>query len=353
MAPDGLGIEVFPVTGAGYGLAKRLALKLGATVVHSPSELKGGGLRKMVREAFEKKSGMLFVSASGIAVRAVAPHLKGKHIDPAVLVMDEKGRFVISLVSGHLGGANGLAKKIAALMKATPVITTATDISGLPCVEDIAGRFSLRIEDVKKIKLVNSSILKGCKIAVIDANAKRLKDIKKEFSSCGVFSFSGSFPQGKDSFSAFIFISPEVAGVPPEIRRKTMALRPREIIIGIGCRRGTGSIEIKEAVEGVLSEAGLSPLSVRKLSTIDIKNDEAGLLSYAKRAGLEIDFFDAGRLNTAAPPSGESRFALKYTGAGGVCENAALISSGAERLCIRKRIWGRVTVAAAFARYPS
>src|SRR3989337_1327794 len=117
--------------------------------------------------------------ASGIVVRSIAPFLKNKAEDPAVVVVDEKGRYVISLLSGHLGGANKLAEDIAKIIGAKPVITTATDVNNLPCIEDIAEKFHLAIEDVKKIKVVNSAIVNGRNAVIVDENIKRLSAIKK------------------------------------------------------------------------------------------------------------------------------------------------------------------------------
>lgn len=346
-------ISLFPVTENGYSLALKLKKKLAGVTVCKPGELRGGRLFRKVKEAFGASDALVFVCASGIAVRAVSPLLKGKHVDPAVIVMDEKGGFVISLLSGHLGGANRLAGKIASLIGATPVITTATDVMGLPCVEDIAERFSLSIEDVKKIKVVNSAIVKrtgaagGAAVLVVDEDPARLAAVKKAFGKTPVFGFKKRLPDDLEGFRACVLIT-SLTGKKNAASGRIMALRPKEFVAGVGCKRGVRAGEVEEALNEALKKAGVSPLSVRNLATIDIKKDEKGLLLFAKRARLSVEFFSSSELNGIKRlPSGSSRVVMEKTGAGGVCEPAALLSSGAKRIWLKKIKTERVTVALA------
>src|SRR3990167_2187354 len=166
-------LAIFALTKNGIVLGRRLSQKMGADLFANPKDFK-----KSVKYAFEKYDGLIFIMATGIVVRTIAPLLKNKAEDPAVVVLDEKGKYVISLLSGHLGGANDLAKRIARLIGAKPVITTATDVNNLPCIEDIAERFNLAIEDFKKSKIVNSAIVNGRPVAFVDEDAKRREAIK-------------------------------------------------------------------------------------------------------------------------------------------------------------------------------
>ncbi len=338
-------ITVFPITEQGFSLAKRLIKRYGDIIIHKPSGLRDGRLKAGVKAAFKGSRALLFISASGIAVRAVAPLLKGKQTDPAVVLMDEKGRFVVSLLSGHMGGANRLTEELAAFFNATPVITTATDISGLPSIEEVAERFSLAIENPKAIKKINSEILRGGKPFIIDKDLKRRKLIKGAYGRR--FNFRASSPKSPDS-PALIFISSRF-GLPLRLKDKALILRPKEFVVGIGCRRGVSAKGIGESVRKAMEGAGLSFLSIKNLATIDIKRDEKGLVSFAKTSGLPIDFFNARELNRIKPPSGPSRFVRENTGAYGVCENAALLSSGEKRLWRRKIKSGRITIALAKA----
>ncbi len=348
MGGKGKGIAVFPVTERGLELAERLSGRPGV-VVHAPMKLRRGGLKRLVKEAFEERAALLFISASGIAVRSVAPYIKGKGTDPAVIVMDEGARFVVSLLSGHLGGANRLAREIAAFFKATPVITTATDVAGLPCVEDIAERFSFVVEDARRIKRVNAAVLRGEKVLVVDPDARRRKRAKALFGDA--FSFGARVPSRRGGYSAFVIISSlKSVDAPEEILKKALVLRPREFAIGVGCRRGVSAREISIAVKKAMEEAGISLFSIRNIATIDIKKDETGLTGFAAKAGLGMEYFSATELNRVRPPSGRSRTVEEKTGAAGVSEPAALLSSGAKRLWLKKRVYGRVTVAAARVR---
>ena len=347
MAPQARPITVFPITERGFALAKRLAEARPGVVVHPPQKLRRGGLKRLVSAAFDERRAIFFIGACGIAVRSIAPYLRGKEKDPAVVVMDEGAGFVISLLSGHLGGANRLAVELAALYGAVPVITTATDVARLSCAEDIAGRFALRVEDARKIKRVNSAILKGEKILVVDMDAKRRKEAKGAFK--GPFSYAARLPEDLEAYAAFVVISPFALDMPVAVKRRALVLRPVEFTIGVGCRRGVREKEVSTAVNTALAEAGVSLLSVGGIATIDIKSDEAGLLVYAANAGLGMKFYSAVELNSKKPPSGRSRIVEQKTGASGVCEPAALLLSGAKRLWLKKRIYGRVTVALARA----
>lgn len=345
-------ITVFPVTPRGRLLARRLSGEIESLEIHHPSRLKGSLTRK-AGAAFKDSSAILFVCATGIAVRAIAPHLKGKHLDPAVVVADEAGRFVVSLVSGHLGGANRLAERIAGIIGATAVITTATDAMGLPCVEDIALGFSCAIEDVGKIKRVNSAIVNGGKAVIVDGRPQRLRAIKKAYGASGAFTFKRKVPERVAPDSAVVLITAETADVPEGIRDKTLILRPREFVVGMGCGRGATAREVSAAFREILGRAGVSPLSVRNLASIDMKGDEPGLLRFARQAGLDIEFFTPEELNSVRPPSRGSKFVREKTGAAGVCEPAALFSAGARRVWIRKIKAGRVTAAMARAPFTS
>ena len=341
-------LAIFPITETGYRLAKRIGLSFPA-LIHPPARLKKGGLGRLTAEAFKDGDALVFICASGIAVRAVAPWLKGKEFDPGVVVLDETATFVVSLVSGHLGGANGLAKKIAACLGATPVITTATDASGLPCIEDLIESFGFAIEDARKIKAVNSAILRRTPVSIIDADPARLKRMRalKAFNSSGAFSFFRRVPK-RPGPGPMVFISSAVDyKVPVELKRRTLVLRPKEFVVGVGCRRGASAVEIETLVKRVFKETGISIKSIRNLATIDIKMDEQGLLDFAERYALGIEYFKAARLGRIKAPSGVSVFVKEATGVGAVSEPAALLSSGAKRLWARKKKSKMATVAVA------
>ena len=340
-------LAVFPITEHGYLLARCITERFPDAVIYRPAELRSGRLKSLVAEAFKSCGGLFFISAAAIAVRTCAPLLKGKEVDPAVVVMDDSGRFVISLLSGHLGGANGLAKAIADIYGALPVITTATDGAGLPCIEDVSSRLNLKIEDVKKIKLVNSALLKAARVFVIDANVRRRKEGMQAFGQSGVFTFRRNIPALIMQGDVFAVVTPFIGGVPEALRRRSLVLCPAEFVAGVGCRRGVSAKEIGLAVRAALKEAGVSLAALRNLASVDIKQDEAGLVGFARQTGLEISFYTGERLNKVKVPSGGSEMVMKVAGTGSVSEAAAILSAGAKRLWLRKIKHKRVTVALA------
>jgi len=335
-------IAVFAVRKEGLKIAERIT---GPGVkVYPPEMLKGGGLKREAALAWKGSRAIVFIGAAGIAVRTIAPLVRDKAADPAVVVVDDAGRFVVSILSGHLGGANRLTKKMARLIGATPVVTTATDSMGLPCAEDMAERFDLSIEDTRKIKRINSAILDNKEVFIIDANRTRLASMKKAYGRFANFVFRRSFRQGK-SDTVFISITPFTAGLPKGLKAGTLIMRPKEFVAGIGCKRGAGANEIERAFGLALKRKGLSPLSIRKVATIDIKKDEQGLLRFARKHGFKIDFFSPGELNKKTGKV--SRTVFKHTGAGAVSEPAAILGAGALRLWSRKITVGSVTTALA------
>ena len=336
-------LAIFALTKNGIRLAKGLSRKMGGAYLFVNRK----DFRDDVKFAFKKYDGLIFIMAAGIVVRVIAPLLKGKTEDPAVVVIDEKGNYAISLLSGHLGGANKLAEDIAKIIGAKPVITTATDVNNLPCIEDIAEKFHLAIEDVKKIKVVNSAIVNGRTVVIVDENIKRLSAIKK-FAKKGFRYYKSVSQVRKNKIDVLVLITNKGQGQEKEAG-ETMILRPKDLVIGIGCDRGVSLKEVEDAYFGVLKKQDVSPLCVRNLASIDVKKDEKGLLRFAKKHNLKINFYSKDELAKMPLPSGFSPFVMGKVGVGGVCEPAALKSAGTKRIWVKKNKIGRVTIAIAQA----
>jgi cobalt-precorrin 5A hydrolase len=296
-------------------------------------------LKSFVGRAFSDYDGLIFIMATGIVVRTIAPFIKGKDTDPAVVVMDEGGRFAISLLSGHLGGANDLAKDVAELMGATPVITTATDVCGKPCAEDIAKDLDCEIENVGGIKLVNAAFLHDEPVAMnLTANRDRVL-------GNGNLVFYDTFEELiKAGYDARICVTNKLI---PRIEESCLVFRPKNLVVGIGCNRNTSAEEIEDVVSKVLKDASLSNKSIRNLATIDVKSDEAGLLGFASRFGLTVDFYTKEELEMAKLETPPSLHVIEAVGVGGVCEPAAMLSARASKLLVKKVKSGNVTVAVA------
>lgn len=299
-----------------------------------------GELKELVEKVFLDYEGFVFIMASGIVVRVIAPLIKGKDVDPAVVVMDEAGRFAISLLSGHLGGANGLALQVSKCLGATPVITTATDVCGKPCAEQIARELDCEIENVHGIKRVNAAFLRDELVAINIPVEKR--DMLTDCGDCHFFDSVEEVLASEDT--ARIVITNRLL---PGIVESSLVFRPKNLVVGIGCNRNTSKEEIESVILKVLMDAGLSQKSIRNLATIDVKNDEAGLLAFAGKSGLTINYFTKEELHKADLQSAPSRHVMEAVGVGGVCEPAAMLSARASRLLVAKIKSGNVTVAVA------
>lgn len=263
--------------------------------------------------------------AAGIVVRTLAPMLADKRKDPAVVVCDERGRFAVSLLSGHLGGGNALAEQVAGILGGRAVITTASDVLGQTALDLWCRDLGLAVADKKSLtramgKLVNQET---------------------------VTLYSDYFVP---ELPADIKLSEQVATADLVITGRTdvqttgTLLHPGVFIAGIGCNRGTPEGEIKQALQEACLAHSLALQSIRGLASIDLKNDEPGLLDFARNSGRPIDFYNRDQLNSVDGVS-TSAAVLKATGARGVAEPAAVLAAGGGRLLVKKMKWANVTVA--------
>ena len=302
-----------------------------------------GELKELIARLWGRYEGFAFVMATGIVVRMVAPHLAGKDRDPAVVVLDEAGRFAVSLLAGHLGGANRLAVELAAASGGTPVITTATDVNGLTAWDEAARQAGLRVEPVAHIKHLNSLLLEGGRIALVD----RCCRVAPYFANTPGIEVHANFAAAMQSTSnGLVFVTHRQI---PDLDRRPnlLALRPPDLVVGIGCNRGTDADEIEAAVTFELGRAFLAFASIGRLASVQDKADEVGLLEFAARHTLPLDFYSANELNAVTAPSPDSAPALAAIGAKGVCEPAAILAAGGGPLLITKKKCGNVTIAVA------
>ena len=276
---------------------------------------------------FARADGLLFVGACGIAVRAIAPYVKDKLTDPAVAAVDEAGRWVVPLLSGHVGGANDLARRIAALTGGQAAVSTATDVNGLFAVDQWAARQGFAMEDRAAAKAVSAALLAGEAVGFVSE-----------------FPVDGPLPKGVTAGAANIGFA-VTAKTDPLPFETGLRLVPRVLRLGIGCRRGTSEAAIAAAVDAALAEHGFSTEAVAGVGTIDLKQDEAGLLAFCARRGWTLDCYSAEELGRAEGEFTPSDFVKGVTGVDNVCERAAVLGGG--RLVIPKRAAGGVTVAAA------
>ena len=300
-------------------------------------------LRQLVRDLWPDTDGFVFIMATGIVVRLIACNLEGKVLDPAVVVMDDAGKFAISLLSGHLGGANELACRCAFLTGSREVITTATDANGLPSFDMLAKEEGWVIDDITRVKSLNAHLLDDEEIAVVDPTGR----VRLFFHGTGKLAFYDTFMDAfKSNAKGYLFITNR--HLPPQTQsEELLLLRPTNLVLGIGCNRGTSVEEVEEVVSGSLKRVFLSVKSVKCIATASAKRDEKGLLAFAAKFGIPVEFYDNSELNGVAVPSPPSPHAMEAIGATGVAEPAALLASGGGRLLLKKIKSGNVTLAIA------
>ncbi|MDA8210583.1 MAG: cobalt-precorrin 5A hydrolase [Clostridia bacterium] len=354
-------LAVVALTKGGADLGRRIAQAYPEQVdlYHTPFDQP---LKLLAERLFQQYQGIVFIMALGIVVRVVGPILQDKRRDPAVVCMDEAGNFVISVASGHLGGANRLTTELAELLGATPVITTATDVRGKIAFDVLARELDLVIEPFENLKLLNSALVNGEKIGVVSQlPAEKLGFAQGSSRWEGIAvhpwaKLSGelAFPEITDlGYPYLVLITNRVPDVSlPSGRAEPVVLylRPRNLIAGVGCRRGIAQEDILAAVTDACRQAGKSPLSLKKLVSVDLKKDETGLLEAARELGLPMEFFDRTELARHLedhPELSRSDYVKAQIGVGGVCEPAALLAGYQTTLVLPKRKYRGVTVALA------
>ena len=349
-------IAIIAITRKGARLGARLKQGLAGSDLFVLKKFIGQGgksatpftieLRDLIKDLWTKSDGFVCIMATGIVVRLIAPFIEGKECDPAVVVMDDAGKFAISLLSGHLGGANELACRCAFLTGAREVITTATDANCLPSFDMLAKDEGWVIDDISRVKALNALLLDDEEIAVVDPSSR----VRPYFHSRGRLVFHESFMDAfKSGAKGYLFVTNR--HLPPQSQSTNLlVLRPKNLILGIGCNSGTFMEEIEDVVSVNMKRIFLSLKSVRCIATAAAKHEERGLLAFAEKWGIPLEFYESEMLNEVTVPSPHSNHALEAIGAIGVAEPAALLASGGGSLLLKKVKSGNVTLAIAETR---
>ncbi len=329
-------------------------------------------LKQWCGQCFLEADAVIFVGACGIAVRTVAPFLKSKTADPAVLVIDEAGHFVISLLSGHIGGANEFAREIAEQIGAVPVITTASDINGKIAVDVFAKKNHLAIGSMKDAKDMAAAILQGdrvgvyCTGAIEGAAPPELTPLRFKQDLSGMTMPKAGAVVTDSVTEPGMEIGPGtpvdhllwISGYEPRPEQTRRLLKsasgtvlhliPRNIVLGVGCRKGKPGEQIIHTVEQVLKDNGISPVALALAASIDLKKNEPGILELCEKYGLEFAVYPAVELERVRGDFTASGFVKKTAGVDNVCERAALLAAGdGAKLIQRKYARDGVTVALA------
>ncbi|MGA8571136.1 MAG: cobalt-precorrin 5A hydrolase [Desulfobaccales bacterium] len=338
-------IKILALTPRGAVLARRLCRSLpGAQCWLSQAQAGEAGdlvfvsLSQALGEAFARGENLVCVMAVGIVVRSIAPFLKSKAADPAVVVVDEAGQFAISLLSGHLGGANDLARQVAKALGGMPVITTATDVQGLPALDLLAVEHGLAIENLPEVRVISMALLEGRPVRVVDPQgylAEMVAANPERFTS------ESDLDRALNNLVPAVYVGFRERPWPEGWLR----LRPRNLVVGMGCHKGTPEKELIDFIEYTFQQEGLSLLSLKALATIEAKKEEPGLRMAARSLGVEFLWFTAQELEAMPAPHPSPQVA-RHMGVVSVSEAAALKAGGLE-LIVPKRKAANATLAVA------
>ena len=358
---DGLRIYVMAFTAAGLETAERLSgifsqqknaevrffaparLAQAANLEAAAAELpafSSSSLVEFTSLAFAEADHIIYIGAAGIAVRAIAPHLKSKDTDPGVIVMDEKAAYVIPILSGHIGGANALALDLARALGAQAVITTATDVNGVIAIDSWAMQNHMKIDRIGNIKHISSAVLENRRIKLYTQcrgkfavlKSEELKALYEGFEAADSLDFSNP-PKSSGSDVPLVVITDSHSLI-EDVRKRfpeALVLIPCVTFAGMGCRKDIDFLPAEELFEQALTELDLDVRAIRSLNSVDLKKDEKALLMLAEKYGIEFKTFSAeelmeAELHTDAEMS-HSELVSRVTGAGNVCERAAVMGA--------------------------
>lgn len=288
-------------------------------IQHYENKKVEGGIKLLLCNVWNKYDGFIFISSTGIAIRMINPYIKDKTKDPAVVVIDDTGRFSISLLSGHIGGANFLAEDIGEFLGSIPVVTTATDNRGIEAIDIFAKRNNYYMEDMKTVRTITSLMVNEKKIGlyteddkIIDyPNIIRVKDLSNI----------------DEKIEGLIVVSSEnLKNINMAI--PTTKLIPRNLNIGIGCRKGVEGEKIIKAIEEAFYYANLSTKGIKAIGTIDFKKNEQGIIHGAKHLNCPMKIFTMEEIKEVEDRFQKSQFVKDTIGVYSVSEPSAYLLGG-------------------------
>lgn len=346
-----ISIICFTLTGqqTGEKLKKALEEQEHAVSLYTKSKYIPESIKESTKEwagkQFESADGIIFIGATGIAVRSIAPYVASKKTDPAVLVTDECGKFVISLLSGHLGGANELALQAAEALHAVPIVTTATDLEGKFAVDVFAKKNNCHIFRMKEAKEVSAALLAGEKVGFYSEFPWEGELPDGLVNCCGLRDENwisenepGTNVQNDNQIKSASDLFPKV-GIAVTIHKNctpflsTTHVVPPAVTLGMGCRKNKEAGAVEKAMFACLEENQIYPQAVACLASIDIKKEEPGLLALAEKMGIPFETFSSEELLGVKGEFTASSFVSRTVGVDNVCERSAL-KAAQDRICL-------------------
>ena len=342
------------VTENGLNLAEKLQLELQDCDIYvkegrqnlSKNVILFAKMRDLIAEIFYKYQALIFFTSTGIAVRMIAPYIVHKSKDPAVIVVDEQANFAISLLSGHLGGANELTDKVAKILKAVPVITTATDVNKMIAPDVIARKLQLKTIPFNHIKNVNAAMVAGIKVPYyVDEDWQKADEYVKALQQFNITAKKIKMSKLNLSYTPCVFISPK-----RHIMTNVLMLSPLRLIAGVGCRKNVDKNLIDKAIIEAKKMANCEALEIKNLTSTVVKEHEVGLLQWASEHEVKTHFFANDIMQKMIEKYNlqKSAFVEKQIGIGNVCEAAILSYSEQAKIILPKTKFEKVTVSLAW-----
>lgn len=306
-----------------------------------------GSVRMLLPALFKQYKGMILIISLGAVVRMIAPLLIDKKVDPAVLVVDDKGEHVISVVSGHIGGANALTKEVAEAIGAKPIITTASDVQKTIPVDLFGARFGWVWDADDKLTPVSAAVVNEEPVAIVQETGERDWWMHDTPMPDNLHIYEAIEDAIAAQPNASLLITDRMLTEKEQVLLENgVVYRPKSLVIGMGCNRGTSFEEVENVILQTLEELRLSVKSVKALATIDLKKDEEAFLQVTAKYGWEFVTYTPEQLNEMPLPT-PSETVFKYTGAYGVSEPAAMRYANRTALILPKKKSGNTTISVA------
>ena len=332
-------LAIISVSDKGQKLALSLKEKLDSDSTIIKCDLYHKNVKKYFPVLFNQYDGIIAIMASGILIRSIAHLIESKVSDPAILNIDDNGKFVISTLSGHIGGANDLTNKIAGLINATPVITTSTDVNKKLGIDVLARDLYLSIDDTKEILYFNKAILEGREIS-LTINPNKNFNYLFEYLNNNTLEINVIINYSSKINTDVIHVN---------LDEHQLILKEKRIVVGIGCRRGKECEFIYDGFKKSLSELNISPSRINMIASAEIKKDEKGILELSDKLNIPVNFVELDKLKLFhSNDVSKSEFVYSKFGIYGVCEPSALIMAGFDsKLIYKKTSYDGVTISIA------